>query len=148
MDFTIQLREREAKQAEALQSRLGLKDISLYGCEAKGAGPPGTAADPVPLTANLDCAVSLMDETGIDFAITLRVACEDELVFHIETTFLVRYRFFDLAKPASKTELMAFCKSYPAIAAWPYMRETVQALASRMGFPTDPLPLLRLVIRA
>jgi preprotein translocase subunit SecB len=102
----------------------------------------------VSLTADLDSEVSLMNKSGVDFAVTLRVACEDELVFHIETTFLVRYRFFDLAKPASKTELIAFCKSYPAIAAWPYIRETVQTLASRMGFPTEPLPLLRLAIRA
>lgn len=148
MNFTIQLREREAKRAEALQARLHLKDISLYECAAKGAGPPHAAVDPVPLTADLDSAVSLMNDSGIDFAVTLRVACEDELIFHIQTTFLVRYRFFDPARPASKTELKAFCKSYPAIAAWPYIRETVQALASRMGFPTEPLPLLRLVISA
>ena len=148
MDFTIQLREREARQAEALQARLHLKDIALFACEAKGAGPPNRAVDLVSLTTDLDSAVSLMRDSGIDFAVTLRVASEDEVVFHIETTFLVRYQFFDLAKPASKTELLAFCKSYPAIAAWPYIRETVQSLASRMGFPTEPLPLLRLVMQA
>ena len=147
MDFTIRLREREAKQAEALQARLQLQDISLHECEAKGAGPPKAAVDPVPLTADLDSELSVMNDSGVDFAVTLRVACEDELIFHIQTTFLVRYRFFDRAKPPSKAELIAFCKSYPAIAAWPYIRETVQALASRMGFPTEPLPLLRLVIR-
>jgi hypothetical protein len=148
MDFTIPLREREAKQAEALQARLHLQDISLCECEAKGAGPPTAAVDPVPLTADLDFAVSPTNDSSIDVEVKLRVACEGELIFHIQTTFLVRYRFFDLAKPASKTELAAFCKSYPAIAAWPYIRETVQALALRMGFPTEPLPLLRLVTRA
>jgi len=140
MNVTIQLREREAKQAETLQARLHLKDIALYECEAKGAGPPNTAVDPVPLTADLDSEVSRVNGSDIDFAVTLRVACEDELTFHIQTTFLVRYRFFDLAKPASKAELNAFSKSYPTIAAWPYIRETVQALASRMGFPTEMLP--------
>jgi preprotein translocase subunit SecB len=148
MDFTIRLLEREAKRAEALQARLYLRDISLYECEAKGAGPPDAAVDPVPLDAELDSEVSLMNGSGIDFAVTLRVSCEDPLIFHVQTTFLVRYRFFDVAKPASKTELDAFSKSYPAIAAWPYIRETMQALASRMGFPTEPLPLLRLAIQA
>lgn len=148
MNFTIRLREREAKQAEALQARLHLKDISLYECEAQGAGPPNAAAGPVTLTADLDSKVSLMNDSGIDCAVTLRVACQDELVFHIQATFLLRYRFFDLAKPASKTELNAFCKSYPPVAAWPFIRETVQSLASRMGFPTEPLPLLRVVISA
>ena len=148
MSFAIRLRAREAKHAEALQARLRLQDISLYECAAKGAGPPHAAVGPVTLTADLDSAVSLMDDSGVDFAVTLRVACEDELTFHVETTFLVRYRFLSGAKPASKTELTAFCKSYPAIAAWPYIRETVQALAWRMGFPTEPLPLLRLAVLA
>jgi hypothetical protein len=147
MDFTIRLREREAKQAEALQARLQLQDISLHECEAKGAGPPNAPVDPVHLTADLDSAVEQITDSGIDFTVTLRVATEDELIFHIQMTFLVRYRLFDLAKPALKTEVIAFCKSYPAIAAWPYIRETVQALASRMAFPTEPLPLLRLVVQ-
>jgi hypothetical protein len=146
MDFTIQLRGRETAPAEALQARLHLKDISLLECEAQGAGPPNDAVDPIPLTADLDSRVSLVNKSEIDFAVTLRVACE-EVTFHIQTTFLVRYRLVEAAQPASKAELNAFCKSYPAIAAWPYMRETVQALASRMGFPTEPLPLLRLVVR-
>ncbi|MGA3044428.1 MAG: hypothetical protein ABSF54_26950 [Bryobacteraceae bacterium] len=124
-----------------------MKDISLYECELKGAGPPNAAVEPVILTADLDSAASPGNDSSVDFTVTLRVACEGEVTFHIETTFLVRYRFFEQAKPASKTELNAFCKSYPAIAAWPYIRETVQALASRMGFPTEPLQLLRLVVR-
>jgi preprotein translocase subunit SecB len=148
MDFTIQLRKREAEHAETLQARLHLRDISLYECEAKGAGPPNAAVEPFTLIADLDSAVSLVSSSDLDFAVTLRVACEDELIFHIQTTFLVRYRMFSEAKPASKTELNAFCKSYPAIAAWPYIRETVQALTSRMGFPTEVLPLLRVVVRA
>ena len=146
--MTKAFNEREAKLAESLQARLYLKDVSLYECEAQGAGPPSAAVDPVSLTADLDSVVSLVSDSGVDFAVTLRVVCDDELVFHIQTTFLVRYRFFDLAKPASKAELTAFCRSYPAIAAWPYIRETVLALASRMGFPTEPLPLLRLVMHA
>jgi preprotein translocase subunit SecB len=146
MDFTIELRSREAKLAEGLQARMRLRDVSLFECEAKGAGPPNAPVEPVSLTADLDSAVSLQTGDGIDFAVTLRVAREDALIFHIEVTYLVRYRYFDRAKPPSKTELAAFCKSSPAMAAWPYIRETVQSLATRMGFPTEPLPLLRLII--
>ena len=147
MDFTIQLRKPQAEQAEALQARLQLKDITLYECEAKGAGPANAGMDPVTLTADLDSAVSLAEGSNIDFAVTIRVACEDELTFHIEATFLVRYRLFDGAKPPSKAEITAFCRSYPAMAAWPYIRETVQSLSSKMGFPTEPLPLLRVIAR-
>jgi hypothetical protein len=145
MDFTIKLRSREAELAETLQARMHLRDVSLFECEAKGAGPPNTPVEPVSLTADLDSAVSLQAGDGIDFAVTLRVACEEALIFHIQVTYLVRYRYFDRAKPASKTELAAFRKGPPAMAAWPYIRETVHSLATRMGFPTEPLPLLRIV---
>jgi preprotein translocase subunit SecB len=145
MDFTIQLRLREAELAESLQARMRLRDVSLFECEAKGAGPPNAPVEPVSLTVDLDSAVSQQTGGGIDFAVTLRVACEGALTFHIEATYLVRYCYFDRAKPASKTELAAFRKASPAMAAWPYIRETVQSLATRMGFPTEPLPLLRLI---
>ena len=148
MDFTIALKKREFEQATALQAKLQLLDISLYKSEAAGAGPSLGAVEPVRLSAELDSEVEHRDSAGVHFAITLRVACDDPLTFHIEATFLVRYGFTDQAKPASKVELEAFRKSHAALAAWPYLREFVQTIAGRMGFPTEPLPLLRVVPKA
>jgi hypothetical protein len=145
MDFTIALKKREFEQATALQARLQLLDISLYKSEAAGAGPPLGVVEPVRLSAQLDSEVEHRNSTEVHFAITLRVACDDALTFHIEATFLVRYRFADRAKLASKFELEAFRKSHSVLAAWPYLREFVQSTAARMGFPTEPLPLLRVI---
>jgi preprotein translocase subunit SecB len=147
MDFTIALKKREVEQAAALQARLQLQDIWLHKSEAAGAGPPLRAVEPVQLSAELDSEVDHRDSAGVDFAVTLRVVCDDPLAFHIEATFLARYRFADQAKPASKIELEAFRKSHAVLAVWPYLREFVQTMAARMGFPTEPLPLLRLVLR-
>jgi preprotein translocase subunit SecB len=147
MDFTIALKEREVEQAAALQARLQLQDVSLFRSEAAGAGPPLRAVEPVRLSAELDSEVGHTDSVGVDFAVTLRVVCDDPLAFHIEATFLARYRFADQAKPASKIELEAFRKSHAVLAVWPYLREFVQTIAARMGLPTEPLPLLRLVLR-
>jgi preprotein translocase subunit SecB len=147
MDFTIALRKREAEQAAALLSRLRLHDISLYKSEAAGAGPPLGAVEPVPLSAELDSEVEHRGSEGVDFAVKLRVACGETLTFHIEATFLARYRFAEKAKPASRIELEAFRKSHAVLAVWPYLREFVQTTTARMGFPTEPLPLLRLVPR-
>lgn len=147
MDFTIALKKREAEQAAALQTKLKLQDVSLYRSEAAGAGPPIGMVEPVQLRAEIDSEVDQSDSTGVSFGVTLRVACDDRLTFHIEATFLVRYRFAEQAKPASKTELEAFRKSHAVLAVWPYLREFVQSTAARMGFPTEPLPLLRLVLR-
>jgi len=147
MDFTIALKQRDVDRAAALQAKLQLKDISLYRSEAAGAGPPFGAVEPVRLSAELDSEVERGDSAGIDFAVTLRVACEEALTFHIEATFLARYKFADPAKPASKIEIEAFRKSHAVLAVWPYLREFVQTVAARMGFPTEPLPMLRVVLR-
>jgi len=147
MDFTIALKKREVERAAALQAKLQLQDISLSKSEAVGAGPPLRTVEPVRLSAELDSEVDYQDSRGVNFAVTLRVVCDDPLAFHIEATFLARYRFADRAKPASKIELEAFRKSHAILVVWPYLREFVQTIAARMGFPTEPLPLLRLVLR-
>lgn len=147
MDFTIALKKREVERAAALQARLQLRDVLLYKSEAAGAGPPLGAVEPVRLSADLDSEVEHADSEGVDFAVTLRVACDETLTFHIEATFLARYRFADGAKPASKIELEAFRKSHAVLTVWPYLREFVQTIAARMGFPTEPLPLIRLVVQ-
>lgn len=147
MDFTIALKKREIERAAALQARLQLQDVSLYQSETAGAGPPLQSVGPVRLSAELDSEVDRSDSAGASFAVMLRVACDDPLAFHIEATYLARYRFAAPSKPASKTELEAFRKSHAVLAVWPYLREFVQAMAARMGFPTEPLPLLRLILR-
>jgi hypothetical protein len=147
MDFTIALKKREVEQAEALQAKLQLQHILLYKSEAAGAGLSLRAVEPVQLIAELDSELEHRDSAGVDFAVTLRVACDNPLTFHIEATFLARYRFADQAKPASKRELEAFRKSHAVLVVWPYLREFVQTTAARMGFPTEPLPLLRVVPR-
>jgi preprotein translocase subunit SecB len=147
MDFTIPLREREARLAEALQAKLQLRNISLYRCEAAGAGPPLGTVEPVRLAAELESELEHTDSSGVDYAVTLRVACAQPLTFHIQVTFLACYRFAaPTSKGVSKGELEAFRKSHAVLAVWPYMREFVQTIAARMGFPTETLPLLRLVL--
>ena len=146
MDFTIALKKREIERAAALQAKLQLQDISLYKSEAAGAGPPLRAVETVRLSAEIDSEVDHRDAAGVNFAVTLRVVCDGPLAFHIEATFLARYRFADRAKPASKLELEAFRKGHAVLAVWPYLREFVQTMTARMGFPTEPLPMLRLVL--
>src|SRR5580704_11804922 len=139
MDFTITLKKREFDQAASLQAKLQLQDISLYNSEAAGAGPPVHAVEPVQLNAEIDSEVDHRDSAGVNFAVTLRVFCEEPLTFHVEATFLARYRFADPAKSATKVELDAFRKGHAVLAVWPYLREFVQTITARMGFPTEPL---------
>lgn len=145
MDFPITLRKREAMAADALQERLRLRDISLYRCEIDGAGPLLEATEPVRLLDSaIDSVVSRVGPDGLDFAVSLRIDC-DEPAFHVHTTFLARYLLADCARPASKAEAEAFRKGQAVVTVWPYIREFVQTVTARMGFPTEPLPLVRLV---
>lgn len=147
MDFTIALGKRETGQAAALQARVHLLDISLYNCECSGAGPPMQAAEPVQLDAEFDCEVESATSAGLVFAVRLRVACQESLTFHIEATCFVRYAYTGGAKTASKAEIEAFRKSHAVLAVWPYLREFMQNMAARMGFPIEQLPYLRLASR-
>ena len=147
MDFSITLSKPAIKRAEALQAKLHLQDISLYESESGGAGPPTQTVEPVRLSAELDSEINSKTSAGVDFAVTLRVMCEEPLAFHIQATFLARYRFAENSKPSTAVELDAFRKSYAVLAVWPYLREYMQNTASRMGFPTEPLPLLRLALQ-
>ena len=67
MDFTIALKKREVEQAEALQARLLLQDISLYESEAAGAGPPVRVVEPVRLSAEIDSEVHHNDSSRCEF---------------------------------------------------------------------------------
>ena len=147
MDFNIALKQREIEHASALQARLQLQDISLLKSEAGGTGPPIGPVDPVRISAELGSEVESKDSGGVDFTVKLRIDCNESLTFHIEATFLARYRFAERAKPATKAEIEAFRKSHAVLAVWPYLREFVQSLASRMGCPTEPLPMLRVILR-
>ena len=147
MDFTIALKQREVELAAALQARLELQDVSLWECKAAGAGPPLGPVEPVRLTAELDAELEPSASSAVTFSVSLRVFCDDPIAFHIEATVLVRYGLATNAKPSSKSEVEAFRKSHALLAAWPYLREFVQTTAARMSFPTEPLPVLRLVLR-
>ena len=148
MDFAIPLRKREAEEAQGLQAKLRLRDISLHRCEVDCAGPLLQAMEPVRLLdSEIESELIRSDVSGLDFAVTLRIVC-DEPAFHIYATFLARYLFADGARSASKTEVEAFRKSHAVLTVWPYIREFIQTVTARMGFPTEPLPLVRLLTRS
>jgi len=148
MDLTIPLRKREAEEAQALEENLRLRDITLYRCEIDGAGPLSETMEPARLLeSEIDSELSRRDASGLDFAVTLRIMC-DEPAFHIHTTFLVRYLFADASRNGSKTQVEAFRKSHAVMTVWPYIREFVQTITARMGFPTEPLPFVRLATRS
>lgn len=66
-------------------------------------------------------------------------------LMRIKATFVLKYSIED-DKKLSTDDIDNFAKINPLYNAWPYWRELVQNLTSRMGFPTLTIPFLRLEI--
>lgn len=90
------------------------------------------------------------DKTASEFSVVVRgeVTIRDESVNNPESSVRVNAEFSltysyptDLA-PTS-TELESFAETNAVLNAWPYLRELVQNVSSRMGLPPVTLPLFR-----
>lgn len=61
----------------------------------------------------------------------------------IEASFALEYYYEDNLK-LKHQDVVNFAKIYPLYMAWPYWRELVQNLTSRMGFPALTISLLKI----
>jgi preprotein translocase subunit SecB len=66
----------------------------------------------------------------------------EKSLMRIEATFVLQYSFED-DKKLSTDDIDIFAKINPLYNAWPYWREFVQNLTSKMGFPALTIPILR-----
>ena len=147
MSFIVSMTAAEAELAKALQARLLLQDVFLWRCEADGAGPPVVPAEPVTADANFESAYEPAGGATEDFSVSVKVACHEQLTFHVKATFLIRYKLVAGPRPRPK-EAEAFANTQALLTAWPYFREFVQNMTARMGLPTESLPVLRLVLQS
>lgn len=70
---------------------------------------------------------------------------EEDMKLLVAGTFLVRYTVIeteDDRTPLSHNDILAFANFNTIVNAWPYWREFVQSMTSRMEIPTVTVPLL------
>ncbi|MEJ5360210.1 MAG: hypothetical protein WHT06_16230 [Desulfobacterales bacterium] len=80
----------------------------------------------------------------VSFKFTGRPA-EDEtkVLVNIEASFVIKY-LFPGASNISIKELESFCNINPLFNCWPYWREIIQSMTTRMDLPPFTLPLLKI----
>ena len=130
-----------------VSTRVELKGVRLVAISA--ACNPSISGPSLRPEVNLDCKLGNYDAT------TLEVICDYTFVAHsdqeqaIESTirYLLQYELAgtETAKPS---DLAEFANANGALHSWPFVREMLYGLTSRMGFPPYTLPLMHFKVEA
>jgi len=134
VDFTAA--GRVAKRAE-------LKSVRVIEVSAKC--DPQIAA-PLEPTVNLECSVALQE------ANTLQIACNCHFAAHTtqaqvaqaEIKYLIIYEIQG-TEPLAPGDVAEFATSNGTLNAWPFLREFLYGLTSKMGYPAYVLPTFHFV---
>jgi hypothetical protein len=143
MSFSISKTQAELIAATEMRNHCDLQQVALLRCSVDGAGPVIVPARPTPLDVSFQAAYT-PSNNPLEVEIIIHVNGLPHLVFHIDVTILLKYEIAPGFVPTQE-DLLAFSDLIAIGDAWPYAREFIQDLTSRMGLPTSPLPTLRIV---
>jgi hypothetical protein len=143
MSFSITKTQAQLVAAKKMQDHCELQQVALLRCSVDGAGPVIVPARPTPLAVSFRAEYAATDN-GLEVEVIFHVDGDPHLVFHIDVTILLKYEIAAGFEP-TEPHLLAFSDSMAIGDAWPYAREFIQEITSRMGLPTSPLPTLRVV---
>jgi preprotein translocase subunit SecB len=121
--------------------RVELKGVRLAEISAKC--DPSALGPSLRPTVDLDCKLGNHDAT------TLEVVCDYTFVAHSDQTqaiesaikYLLVYEISG-AESANPDDLAEFARANGALHSWPFVREILFGLTSRMGYPPYTLPLM------
>ncbi|NQT35846.1 MAG: protein-export chaperone SecB [Planctomycetes bacterium] len=92
-------------------------------------------------TINIEVGPGGGDTTTVSVQLTFTL--DGPNMFNIRATFAILYEY-DTTDEISPEQMAAFGNVIGVNNAWPYWREFVQSITSRMGFPSLTLPFLRI----
>ncbi|MBM4300017.1 MAG: hypothetical protein FJ121_00570 [Deltaproteobacteria bacterium] len=153
----VAIENLDMERAVGVAQRYVLKEIYLV--DAKITRDP-LIAFPDTLSLEHKCDTSLwyekdkplIDKIHCNFQVAAFSAeSPDKLVMKIEASFCTSYVYQAPAVPddfeVGPDDLEYFFRINPISHAWPYWREFVQSMSSRMGFPALTVPLLEIVLK-
>jgi len=133
----------------ALQQHCEIKEISLASCTASR--PKAGAQFRAPYSARP--VLSNVSPSQRGDLLTVEVSFEysawdssepSERLFIVNCSFEVSYQVTNDHAPTEE-ELASFARGTAVFNCWPYAREFLRDITSRLGHPTPVLPLLRIV---
>jgi hypothetical protein len=142
--------QEEIQAAVALQSKCELKRISLRQCHASLEGTPADLAGPFSLRISHNSTANAILEGVLRIEGRFQVQGYDSsespaLLFSIECAFDLDYELQDKSFEPMAQSVAAFKDGNAIFNCWPYARELVDNLTSRMDLRVPALPFLRIV---
>jgi hypothetical protein len=144
----ISQEQKDINAARELMSKSELKRVRLRRCYATLQGEESSLKAPFGLAQSHNAAPSLVDNLlRVEVAFNFQAFDNSEgkvSLFSIECSFELDYEIEPDYHPDSAA-IDAFKDGNAVFNCWPYARECVQSLTSRMCVNPPPLPLLRIV---
>ena len=142
--------QEEIRAAAVLQAKCELKRVGLRQCHASLDGTEAELTGPFSLRVSHTAVAKGIRDGILPIETCFSAQGYDSseppiLLFNIECTFDLEYQIQDTAFEPSAQSLAAFKDGNAIFNAWPYAREFVNSLTSRMELHAPPLPFLRMV---
>lgn len=151
MGFTIQQERAKVKAAHRFQIHADLRDVQLLDCSASIAETRAESEGQLLLGLRLETTVLSSVQGCARFAVRIVVHGDpkdgegkpEQHLFEVACRYALQYALKADYTP-SQEELGAFKEGNAVFQCWPYSRELVQNLTTRMGLQMPPMPFLRL----
>ncbi|HMD70776.1 MAG TPA: hypothetical protein VKF41_05500 [Bryobacteraceae bacterium] len=134
----------------ALQSRCELRRVGLRQCHASLEGTEAALTSPFCLRVSHNSIADAPQEGTLRIEARFQAQGYDSseppaLLFSIECAFDLDYEIQGKTFEPTPLSIAAFKDGNAIFNAWPYARELVNSLTSRMDLHAPPLPFLRIV---
>jgi len=142
--------QEELKAAIALQAKCELKGIALRHCHASREGRESDLQAPFTLKISHNASANTILNGRLRIEARFQAhgfdsASPAALLFSVECAFDLDYEITDKDFEPLPESIAAFKDGNAIFNCWPYARELVSSLTSRMEFQVPALPFLRMV---
>ena len=142
--------QEEIRVAAALQSKCELKRVGLRQCHASLERTEDELTGPFSLRVSHNSVANAIVDGILRIETRFQAQGYDSadppvLLFSIECAFDLDYQIQDKAFEPAPQSIAAFKDGNAIFNAWPYARELVNSLTSRMDLHAPPLPFLRMI---
>jgi len=146
--MVISQEQGEIKAARELTSKSELKRVRLRRCHADLQGEESGLKEPFGLAQSHNTTARLIDNIlTVEVAFNFQAfdASDGKIsLFSIQCSFELDYEIESVYKPDQEA-IAAFKDGNAVFNCWPYARECVQNITSRMILRPPPLPFLRVI---
>ncbi len=127
--------------------RVELKGVRLAAISAKCA--PEVSGSSLMPNVELDCKLGKHGEGSLEIVCDYTFSAQSEQTKAIESsiTYLLVYEISGVESP-SESDLAEFARANGALHSWPFVRELLYGLTSRMGYPPFTLPVMHFNVAA